>query len=375
MNQMNLHYWILLKVRLKIALSTLLNCPMVVGFSTLLTPGFNDTRGIKQDDININKILKKIESLGQISAIIVVINGSNARLTVNLKNVMVKIKGNLPDSIVNSLCFVLTNCWDHDKTFDLETISEFLKPDESNVFFMNNAMFSNDPSIIKPSGWKHLEFDWNQCFEVLYSMVEYIKSIDSVASKDFKIMRQSRSEIQALLHGTRLEINNFLKVHDEIIIAKAQLKGYEDDEGKFKNYTQKKTVDKVTLVDAKYHSTICSTCNYVCHDHCGLHETSQVGNAVFKGCAAMTGAGHTCGKCPKKCSFQVHYHARKTMQKTQETLDEVLQDIKDKYDAAVKGIKTSKLKMESASLTNLAVRNQSDDFIRSLSTLVDNLTN
>ncbi|EAL68139.1 hypothetical protein DDB_G0277933 [Dictyostelium discoideum AX4] len=41
------------------------------------SPGLNDTRGKEQDEINIKLILKTISDLGQISAIVVVVNGTN----------------------------------------------------------------------------------------------------------------------------------------------------------------------------------------------------------------------------------------------------------------------------------------------------------
>ncbi|KAN0045553.1 hypothetical protein ACTA71_005931 [Dictyostelium dimigraforme] len=386
------------------------------------SPGLNDTRGPQQDEANIQLILKTIADLGEISAIVIIVNGTTARLTVNLNHVLVRIKGNLPDSVVKSLCFVLTNCWDYDSNFDLSSLQEFLKPDNSNVFYVNNSIFSSNPTTLKESAWKRLQKDWDDCMNVVKDSIAYIKKVDSVASIDFKRMKESRSNIQTRLHEVKLDIARLLKVHDEIIIAKAQLKGFLDNEQKFKNYTTTKQVDTMKLVDAPYHSTICSTCDTVCHDRCGLQETTIVGNNIFQGCYCMTPSG--CRICVKKCSFNVHYHARKTMQKITTTMDTILHDIKANYDSAVQGTKDTQtkintvenskktieaaikqkglsivdecnqiksictgfnfvdelncliqqMKMESAGIINLEVRNQSDEFIKSLVTLVNTLS-
>lgn len=107
-------------------------------------------------------------------------------------------------------------------------------------------------------------------------------------------------------------------------------------------------MSETKLVDAPYHSTLCQSCNFVCHDHCGLSEISQTGDNAFLGCAAMS--GNNCVRCPKKCSYTVHYHAKKTMKETTTTMDEILQDIKQKYDEAQKN--QSQTKTNIVSITN-----------------------
>lgn len=46
---------------------------------------------------------------------------------------------------------------------------------------------------------------------------------------------------------------------------------------------------------------------------------------------------NNCRVCEGHCSHTTHYHARKTMQTTDQSLDEVLHDMKAKFDAASKG--------------------------------------
>ena len=57
-------------------------------------------------------------------------------------------------------------------------------------------------------------------------------------------------------------------------------KGAMADAEKYAKYTQNNTITEKTIVDAPYHSTLCSTCQTVCHDRCGLAEISTPGKAL-----------------------------------------------------------------------------------------------
>ncbi|KAK5576321.1 hypothetical protein RB653_007462 [Dictyostelium firmibasis] len=108
-------------------------------------PRLNDTRG-EQEEANIQLILKTIDDIGEISAIIIVINGSTSRLSVNLGNFLVKIKENLLGSALLSICFILTN---------------------------RQRMFSIDLNLIKDSTWRRLQDDWDDCMDVIKNLNLY----------------------------------------------------------------------------------------------------------------------------------------------------------------------------------------------------------
>ena len=46
---------------------------------------------------------------------------------------------------------------------------------------------------------------------------------------------------------------------------------------KYKDYIKKTEVKEIELIDAPYHSTICSVCKVVCHDNCSLSEITTPG--------------------------------------------------------------------------------------------------
>ena len=74
------------------------------------TPGLSDTRGTESDSQNVTKILEYVQYLPEIHAIVLVVNGSNPRLTTDVVHTFNLLKGSLPDSVTNNTMAVLTMC-------------------------------------------------------------------------------------------------------------------------------------------------------------------------------------------------------------------------------------------------------------------------
>ena len=66
------------------------------------------------------------------------------------------------------------------------------------------------------------------------------------------------------------------------------------DAEKYAKYTQNTTVKEKKIVDAPYHSTLCSTCQNVCHDCCGLAEISTPGTATSCSSSSALCDAHLC---------------------------------------------------------------------------------
>ncbi len=112
---------------------------------------------------------------------------------------------------------------------------------------------------------------------------------------------------------------------------------------RFQNYTRQRTEDVVEWTDTDYHNTLCSSCNQVCHERCGLEEIKSAGDCRFTLCYAFRGNSH-CQECCSeagRCDHSTHYHARKKPTKSTKTVEDVLLDIKQKYDDAVEGLQRS----------------------------------
>lgn len=293
------------------------------------TPGLSDTRGSKQDDQNIMKIVESAENLGGLTAVIIVVNGAVARLTVNLQNVLVRLRGNLPDIVMDNTILVLTNSTRHAANFTIEKLEM-----NGNIYpyYMQNSAFSQDPNTWTTVARDALQHDWDQSMLEIKNMVETIDTFKTKSVTAFKEMKDIRNEIKSLLHAARVEVNQIQKMQDEIAAFENGLLQAGNDLVTYNNYTTARVVDKVEIVDAPYHSTLCQNCNHVCHDNCGLDETTIAGAQIFQSCWAITNG--SCTECKHKCSYTAHYHAKKKVEITQETLQDVLADIKAKYDLA-----------------------------------------
>jgi ElaB/YqjD/DUF883 family membrane-anchored ribosome-binding protein len=293
------------------------------------TPGLSDTRGTEQDDKNIMKIVESGENLGGLTAVIIVVNGAVARLTVNLQNVLVRLRGNLPDIVMDNIIIVLTNSTRHGANFTIEALGM-----NGNIYpyYMQNSAFSQDPNTWTASAKGCLQDDWEQSMSEIKNMVETIDTFKSKSVTAFKEMKDIRNKIKSLLHAARLEVNQIQKMQDEISAFETALSQADDDLVNYNDYATERVVDKVEIVDAPYHSTLCQNCNHVCHDNCGLDETIIAGAQIFQRCWAITDG--FCTQCKHKCSYTAHYHAKKKVEITKETLQDVLADIKAKYDQA-----------------------------------------
>ena len=309
-------------------------------FGIIDTPGLNDTEGIEQDDANIEIIMNAAIDANNLTAIVLILNGTNARATANITSMITRFKGFLPDSIMDNIIVVFTNC--HQETCNFTDLSILgFKPKQ--IFHMNNSAFSQDPT--KWTDTTILNLEWNKSMQTSDAISTFITSMSKVSTGDFKKIKFIRNKVKSLLHDAKLKIQNLQKVQEEYEVAMSAMQKYSASAEQFKDYTVKKTVQKFELVDATYHSTICSECSKVCHNNCGLEEIGDRGSNQFISCACMGKDGNSdiCNKCG--CSYKTHYHDRKTMQQTTVTLDEELQDIKAKYLAAISDADTNKTKM------------------------------
>ncbi|CAF4936763.1 unnamed protein product, partial [Rotaria sp. Silwood1] len=293
------------------------------------TPGLNDTRGADQDALNIPKIRQAIADLGHLSAVILVISGSLCRLTAGMRNVLISLRGNLPDIVLDNVIVVLTNVQRHTSNFDLNCLEI-----NGNIFpyYMQNSAFSKDPRRRTEEDMVSLKADWKDSMKEIKTMLQKINTFQAKSVAAFKDLENQRNIIKALMTEAKLEVTNIQKMQDEIASLQQALKKYGDDESMYQQYTQETVLDVKEIVDAEYHSTMCSKCDNVCHDRCSLNETTVVGHDIFQGCVAMREG--QCTQCPLLCSWAEHFHARKTIQVKQQTVEKVLEDIKAKYDIA-----------------------------------------
>ncbi|UJR11318.1 hypothetical protein I4U23_015499 [Adineta vaga] len=301
------------------------------------TPGLSDTRGAEQDDINIFKIIDAVESLGGLTTVIIVVNGTTPRITLNSQNVITRLRGNLPDSVMESVIVVLTNAKRHASNFKIQALG--LTGDVYPFYFQNSA-FSKPENEWDSESLPQLERDWRESMNNIKRMLLEIDKLATKSVSAFTEMKAIRNEIMALMHKIKMEVIDIQKMQDEIAAFESAVQKYGSDALTFEDFTKEIIQEHKQHVPADYHSTLCTVCDFVCHDGCALQETVTLGDQIFVGCWAMDNG--FCQQCPgivvdgqvTRCSFKKHYHARKTIKISKTSNKRILHEIKAQYEQA-----------------------------------------
>jgi len=313
----------------------------VVNLHVIDSPGFSDTRGVSQDEINMTKIIETVSTLpNPLTSLVLVLNGATSRHTINVRNMISRLRGNMPDAVLRNLVVVCTNCTAHTCNTERDAIRAELglaASDQAEFFFIQNSAFSSNPDSWTEEVRSEISKDWKLCCRELNRLVVFLseKVLPSPVAVNWQAMRDARMRLKQALHAALLDTQQYRQVLASLDQAELMMKQNSSDVNAFSNYIRRTQQTVTELVDAPYHSTICSSCNTVCHDHCGLDEISNRGDNAFKNCYAFNGDNCRIGSC--RCSYTTHYHGRKTMRTSTKTLETVLSDIKAKYDQAVSG--------------------------------------
>jgi hypothetical protein len=331
------------------------------------TPGLSDTHSIEQNEINNNKILDAITQLGNLTSIIIVVNGSINRLTTHIQSIITCLNGNIPDIILENIIVILTHVKKHESAFDLNLLNLHGKV---YPFYMQNCAFVSDPQTWKNTIRDEIQSNWNHSMNQIKFILQTIDSFKQTSLNEFLQIKQIRNEIKSIFHQTYLEIIQIQNIQDELSIAFKQTD---------QDRTQFKMIERIQLIDAPYYNTLCSTCHQVCHSNCHLNETVITGSQIFSQCLILN--NNQCQQCQNHCSYKTHYYAKKMIQITYETLD----DLKIQYDQPKQIIdkivrqKLFEIKTKSTQLSQICsgfnLANEFDNLIKSLKIQLDLLKN
>ncbi|CAF1216431.1 unnamed protein product [Didymodactylos carnosus] len=234
-----------------------------------------------------------VRNMHELSAIVLVINGTKPRLTINVEYVLGKFRHQLPNAVLQNIFVILTNCNKHQVNFKPESIG--LSADV-HVLVMQNSAFSTDPSCWTPIARRLLQIDWENSMDTINSIVELLLNTAPITTVSFNDMNEQRNDLISLLHESRLIIMQLQSLDDALETCMSTKR----NEAKYQFF-------EITHVD--YHNTICSKCHQVCHDHCQLDESRVTGSENLKCCKVFLNG--TCTVCNPRCSYKLHYHGRK----------------------------------------------------------------
>nr|XP_019549064.2 uncharacterized protein LOC109419265 [Aedes albopictus] len=297
-----------------------------IDYAFIDTPGLSDTSGRDKDAENILKIMEVAEMTGTIAAIMLVVNGTVARTTSNLKDTINMMKSSVPDVLLSNLVVVLTNCSATSANFQFSALNPWTISDK-NRFYMNNSALSTpvDTWIDDTEKFEEIEYGWKKSMRTIDQMVKQITQLGHVASDAFGEMRKKKSDIKSKLNA---QINDMRKLY----VLQNKLTDLQHAENiasisvsSYSNYKANTAVEFLEHEPTSYSNVLCKNHLHVvcCHD---CDRGSFWPMSFCQAFAPKT----TCKSCG--CGISVHFDARYKPVKATKTVEMILQETKQRYD-------------------------------------------
>ena len=293
------------------------------------TPGFGDTRGIKQDMIITSKIEKTFkEQLNNLNAICFVAQSSNARLTSNQKYIFTSVLDLFGEDVKENFIAMLTFC---DGGFP-QVVASLEDP---------NCVFSTViPHIKKPWFYKFNNsaiFSSNREDEFTKMFFKLgMKSFEEFTQKLIKLPRKSLTQSKQVL-----EERNRLEKCVEILTIKlragldkveyikgilkmvSSLKGDLNDSKNFTKVIKTPKIRQVPVPPGNYMTT-CMICSTTCHKYCSIADDRDK-----RRCECIS--GDYCIRCKNKCYWTLHINRPYYYEDYMEEETIILTELKQKY--------------------------------------------
>ncbi|XP_066566466.1 uncharacterized protein LOC136753991 [Amia ocellicauda] len=297
------------------------------------TPGFGDTRGIKQDKLITEKIRQYFsdpDGIVSLDAVCFMVQSALARLTHTQKYIFDSILSIFGKDIAENIVVLVTFA-DGKKPPVLEAIkaadiSCAKEPNGTPVHFkFNNSILFSPNERLKESSTDN-DFDkmfWEMGTSSMRDFFYHLSSMTTQSLQLTKAVLTERKQLEVCVEGLQPLITIELTKLDEINKIKESIKHHQDciEANKdFEIVVEITVPKKVSIKGTKTFVTHCFQCNFTCHYPCQFPKDGDK-----KGCAAMNSLTGDCKVCVGKCNWSVHgnvdYHIEYETQKTKKTYD------------------------------------------------------
>ena len=162
---------------------------------------FFDTPGLSTDVMKIDEIVEFLKPIDTLSAIIFVVNGSQPRLTINVRSVLEQFRSRIPSLFSSNIILLLTHCHRHTVNFDWTNLLPNVP-----MFHMQNSVFTTDPQTWSEQTRTNLQFDWNSSMETLNQLIKTILLFSPQSTKLLSNINDDRNQLRSIFHQCRLMI-------------------------------------------------------------------------------------------------------------------------------------------------------------------------
>ncbi|CAB4016854.1 uncharacterized protein LOC110055875 isoform X1, partial [Paramuricea clavata] len=283
------------------------------------TPGFGDTRGIKQDEKITESIRtflnsSSVEGIDHIDAIYFLVQASIPSLTHTQRYVFDRILSMFGKDIKKNISVLFTFA-DGQQPQALSSLQEAGILDSEGTFFtFNNRMF------------------WSMGIK---SFEKFFKSLNETESKSLVLTKEvlkERAQLEVTVSGLQEKMNCGINTLSRLQQEKRIFDQHAVDINANRNFKYTVREERRVLVPLKTgtYALVCTVCNYVCHYPCPIPRCEDKAR-----CVAMTNG--SCHECPNRCHWS--RHVSDTYRKVTEYVEvEKEHDIKKTlYQKAVEG--------------------------------------
>ena len=201
------------------------------------TPGFGDTRGPKQDEINAKIIVQEVGQIAQIHAILWVCKGDENRMTMELKYCIEQFKGMLTDDYKDNVFACFTHVTSPTKIDAKAVLAELKIPLGNFVYFENSCLmpvevlklfFTKDCQDELEDEIDNYKQLWKKNKRSFNSLIETFSKITPCSSKPMVLLHQKRRLIEIMLLSYSRNTTNIVEAQYKARLSMEQLKVTKD---------------------------------------------------------------------------------------------------------------------------------------------------
>ncbi|XP_063049339.1 uncharacterized protein LOC134443508 [Engraulis encrasicolus] len=301
------------------------------------TPGFGDTRGIKQDKEITEKIrefFNKKGGIDAIDAVCFVVQSALARLTHTQRYIFQAILSVFGKDISNNIITLVTFA-DGKSPPVLEAITEAKIPcaaqaDGTPVHFKfnNSVLFADNTGC---SGGEDFDYMfWKMGKASMNKFFTHLGTMETQSLTLTKQVLQERKQLEVTVQGVQPLLRKCLSTMEVLRTTRAELDKHKSEINENKDFEYEVEVEKPLKIDISSGTFItnCLGCNYTCHYPCHIPKDDDK-----EGCYAMTDGN--CRVCPGRCVWSVHFNMRYRWDIKRVKEKRTYNELKSKYVKAV----------------------------------------
>eukprot|EP00754_Rhynchopus_humris_P045058 Rhum_TRINITY_DN4583_c0_g1::Rhum_TRINITY_DN4583_c0_g1_i1::g.14932::m.14932 len=262
------------------------------------TPGFGDTGGLQQDEVNANSIKSAIERESEIHGVCFVAAATRPRLTMTQKYIISRVLGCFGKDAAAGI-FVLATFADGKRAPVLDAFradNSFPYSDERSFHFNNSALYAtgNERTAFTKGFWALGKESCIKFFQSLAGVTPFQlqDTVDVIATQ-----RRLEGYVKGLTPQVTVGIHKATNLRN--LLSDIDMRRREIDETGQYTYTAAMPRVEKEMKKPGTFTTQCLKCSYSCHEECTRPDDEK------HLCCVMDAAGN-CVVCPNKCSFADH---------------------------------------------------------------------